>query len=43
MWGVFGDAVNQFYADWSDENIESILSFLKTNYDEKYAAMHSAE
>lgn len=43
MWGVFGDAVNQFYADWSDENIESILAFLKTNYDEKYAAMHSAE
>lgn len=38
MWGVFGDAVNQFFNDYSDENIDTILAFLKTNYDEKYLA-----
>lgn len=38
MWGVFGEAVGMLYADHSPENLVKIQSFLKDNYNEKYAA-----
>lgn len=38
MWGTFGEAVGMLYADNSPENLVAIKDFLKTNYDEKYAA-----
>lgn len=38
MWGVYGEAVGMLYADWSEENLVKINEFLKTNYQEKWAA-----
>ena len=40
MWGVFAEAVGMLYADHSPENLVAIQSFLRDNYNEKYAAAH---
>ena len=40
MWGVYGEAAGMLCANWSAENLVVINEFLKTNYNEKYAAAH---
>ena len=40
MWGVYGEAAGMLCADWSEESLVKINDFLKTNYNEKYAAAH---
>ena len=41
MWGIFGNACNDFFADHSEANTDAVLEYLKENYDDLYAEAHS--
>ena len=40
MWNVAAEACGMLFADWSEEGQTAVIEFMKTNYQEKYAAAH---
>ena len=40
MWSVFSEAAGMLFSDTSEENQQQVIAYLKTAYDEKYAADH---
>lgn len=38
MWGIFGNACNDFFGDTSDENSDAVLEYLKENYTDLWEA-----
>ncbi len=38
MWGIFGNACNDFFADTSDANSDAVLEYLKENYTDLWEA-----
>jgi len=41
MWGIFGNACNDFFQDHSPANTDAVLAYLKENYDDLYEEAHS--
>ena len=41
MWGIFGNACNDFFQDHSPENTDAVLDYLKENYTDLYEEAHS--
>jgi raffinose/stachyose/melibiose transport system substrate-binding protein len=38
MWGIFGNACNDFFGDLSDENSDAVIEYLRENYNDLYEA-----